>query len=256
MPSAGETLSSKPERGLVDGLEAIARRLARGDAEGAASKAKALVDDHPFSPGAWFLLGTALLRSQNARAAPACAGAGGPGPAGVRCGSALAAVKPTKPVAGTTKRWTPSPRRSGWPRMMCKHHVNLGRLLLLLRRPDAGYPHVRRAMSLILARAVQPFLEAAVVSAACSHQVAAGLIRRRGRGGLPVAMLEVLAERAQRQERFATATHLAAAALRWLPNDSRLQTALGRALLAGRDFVPATRALRDALTHTQTILTY
>ena len=69
MPSAGETLSSKPERGLVDGLEAIARRLARGDAEGAASEAKALVDDHPFSPGAWFLLGTALLRSQNARAA-------------------------------------------------------------------------------------------------------------------------------------------------------------------------------------------
>jgi hypothetical protein len=63
MASAGTVLSREPELGLVGRSEAIARRLARGDAEGAASEAKALVDAYPFSPGAWFLLGTALLRN-------------------------------------------------------------------------------------------------------------------------------------------------------------------------------------------------
>jgi tetratricopeptide (TPR) repeat protein len=61
-------------------------------------------------------------------------------------------------------------------------------------------------------------------------------------------VLEALAARAQSNGRFAMAASLATRALRRLPNDARLQAALGRALVAMRDFVAATHTLRDALT--------
>jgi tetratricopeptide (TPR) repeat protein len=245
MASAGTVLSREPELGLVGRSEAIARRLARGDAEGAAREAKALVDAYPFSPGAWFLRGTALLRNQDASAAlPALERAARVRPGFAPCQLWLGKAYE---ACGRHEQALEAFARAVWlaPDDL-QAHLSYGRLLLLLRRPESGYQHVRRAMSLILARAGRRVLEGVVLAARC-HRVAAGLIRRRGRGGLRVALLEVLAEHAQSKERFATAASLATAALRRLPNDSRLQAALGRARLAMRDFVPATRALRDAL---------
>jgi tetratricopeptide (TPR) repeat protein len=246
MSSAVQALSRKRELGLVDSLEAIARRMAGGDPDGAASDAKALVDDYPFSPGAWFLLGTALLRKHDARAA----------------------LPPLEHAARVRPGFAPHQLWLGKAYEICGRHaealdafdravwlspddlqarVSYGRLLLLLRRPDAGYRQVRRAMALILLGAARLVWKGIVLAARC-HQVAAGMIRRRGRGGLRVAALEVLAAHAQSMERFAEAVRFAGAGLRRLPNDSRLQAASGRALLAMRDFVPATRALREALT--------
>ena len=245
MAGAAQGLSSKPELGLVASLEAIARRLTRGDAQGAASEAKALVDDYPFSPSAWLLLGSALLRSRDIGAAlPALERAARVRPASAPCQLWLGKAYE---ACGRQHQAIDAFARAVWlaPDDV-QAHINYGRLLLLLRRPDAGYRHVRRAMALILVAAGRRVLDG-IVLAARSHQVAAGLIRRRGRGGLRVAVLEVLAERAQSGQRFATAARLATGALRRLPNDCRLQAALGRALLALRDFVPATRALRDAL---------
>jgi tetratricopeptide (TPR) repeat protein len=244
--TASQVLSAKPRPGLVDSLEAIARRLARGDAEGGASEAKAVVDDYPFSPGGWFLLGTALLRSKDASAAL---------PALERAARVRPAFAPYQlwlgkayEACGRREQALDAFARAVWlaPDDV-EAHINYGRLLLLLRRSDPGYRHVRRALSLILARAGRRILER-IILAARFHQVAAGLIRRRGRGGLRVAVLEVLAVHAHSQERFATAARLATEGLRRLRDDSGLQAALGRALLAMRDFVPATRALRDALT--------
>ena len=245
MPSVGRVLSSKPEGGLADSLDAIARRLARGDAGGAASEAKALVDDYPFSPGARYLLGTALLRTQDARAAlPALERAArvrpGFAPGQLWLGRAYEACgRPEQALDAFAKAVWLAPDD-------VQAHIHYGRLLLLLRRPDSGYRHVGRAMSLMLARAGRHVLGYVVLAVRC-HRVVAGLIRRRGRGGVRVAALEVLAEHAQNGARFATAVSLATAALRKVPNDSGLQAALGRALLAMRDFVPATGALRGAL---------
>jgi tetratricopeptide (TPR) repeat protein len=245
MSSAAQVLSSKPQLNLVESLEATARRLARGDVEGAASEAKALVDDYPFHPGAWFLLGTALLRTQNAGAAlPALEQAARVRPAFAPHQLWLGKAYET---CGRQDQALDAFARAVWlaPDDL-PAHINYGRLLLLLRRSDAGYRHVRRALALILGNAGRRVVAGIVLAARC-HRIAAGLIRRRGRGGLPVAVLEVLAERAQSEERFAAAARLATRALRRLPDDARLQAASGRALLAMRDFVPATRALRDAL---------
>jgi tetratricopeptide (TPR) repeat protein len=245
MPSAAKVLSSKPELGLVVSSEAIARRLARGDAEGAAGEAKALVDDYPFSPGAWFALGAALLRNRDANGAlPALERA-----ARVRPGFAPYQLWLGKAyeACGRHDQAMDAFARAVWlaPDDL-QAHLNYGRLLLLLRRPDAGYRHVRRAIALILARARGRVLDGVVLAARC-HRLAWSVIRRRGRGGLGVAALEVLAQRAQSKERFATAAGFATEALRRLPDDPCLQAALGRARLAKGDFVPASRALRDAL---------
>ena len=245
MPTAAQVLSSQPDLGLFDSLEAVGRRLARGDAEGAARGAKALVDEYPFSPEAWFLLGTALLRSKNAGTAlPALKRAARVRPAfapyQLWLGKAYEAF-------GREEQALDAYARAVWLAPDdAQAHLNYGRLLLMLRRPDPGYRHVRHAMSLTLVRAGGRVLRGMVLTARC-HQVAAGLIRRRGRGGLRVAALEVLAAYAQSDQRFAAAATLATAGLRRRPDDSRLRAALGRALLAKRDFVPATRALQDAV---------
>jgi tetratricopeptide (TPR) repeat protein len=245
MTSAVQVFPSKSQLGLVESLEATARRLARGDVEGAARRAKALVDDYPFHPGGWFLLGTALLRTQSAAAALSALERA----ARVRPGFAPHQLWLAKAyeACGRHGQALDAFARAVWlaPDDV-PAHINYGRLLLLLRRPDAGYRHVRRAMALVIASASRRAADGIILAARC-HRVAAGLIRRRGRGGLRVAALEVLAARAQSQERFAAAARLATAALRRLPDDSRLQAASGRALVGMRDFVQATRALRHAL---------
>jgi tetratricopeptide (TPR) repeat protein len=176
-----------------------------------------LVDDYPFSPRAWFLLGTALLRSQDVGAALAALQRA----AQVRPGFAPGQLWLGKAyeASGRQGQALDAFARAVWlaPDDV-QAHINYGRLLLLLRRPDSGYRHVRRGMSLMLARAGRRVLERVVLAARC-HQVAARLIRRRGRGGLRMAALEVLAEHAQSEECFAAAASLATAALRRLPND-------------------------------------